>query len=107
MIVSAVVSTAGILVWGWSVYLILTRLPRRQLITTGPYALMKHPLYTGAALLVLPWVGFLCNTWLGVVIGAVIYGGCRLYAPEEERVLSRIFGAAWQQYAGSVLMPWL
>lgn len=51
----------------WPVYLILTKMPRRDLITTGPYALVQHPLYTGVALLVLPCVGFLCNSWLGAL----------------------------------------
>ena len=31
---------------------------------------MKHPLYTIVALLVLPWIGFLLNTWLGALIGS-------------------------------------
>jgi len=106
-IVSVVVLTAGIAAWGWSVYLILTRLPRKELITSGPYALMKHPLYTGAALLVLPWLGFLCNSWLGLVVGGVLYVGCRLYAPAEERMLSQIFGPAWHEYSKGVLIPWL
>jgi len=44
----------GVTIWIWSVVLILTRVPRHELITTGPYALVKHPLYTAVALLVLP-----------------------------------------------------
>jgi protein-S-isoprenylcysteine O-methyltransferase Ste14 len=47
----------------------LRKVPRRELITNGPYAIVKHPLYTGVALLVLPWIGFISNTWLGAVIG--------------------------------------
>jgi protein-S-isoprenylcysteine O-methyltransferase Ste14 len=97
-IVSAVVLSAGMVVWAWSVY---------QLITGGPYAVMKHPLYTGAVLLVLPWLGFLCNSWLGVVVGGVLYAGCRLYAPAEEKMLSQIFGPAWHEYSNGVVVPWL
>jgi protein-S-isoprenylcysteine O-methyltransferase Ste14 len=47
--VSIVALVAGIVVWAWSVVLNLARVPRGQLITTGPFALVKHPLYTGAA----------------------------------------------------------
>lgn len=36
---------------------------------------MKHPLYTAVALLVLPWLGFLLNTWLGALVGVVPYNG--------------------------------
>jgi protein-S-isoprenylcysteine O-methyltransferase Ste14 len=82
-VVSIVVLIAGIVIWLWSVALILTKVPRHELITHGPYSLVKHPIYTGVALLVLPWIGFLLNSWLGVVIGLVLYVGSRLFAPEE------------------------
>jgi protein-S-isoprenylcysteine O-methyltransferase Ste14 len=87
--------------------LILTKIPKKELITTGPYALMKHPLYTGVALLVLPWVGFLCDTWLGALVGIVVYIGSRLYSPEEEQMLAKIFGERWEAYCGRVKLPWL
>ena len=70
--------------WIWSVVLILTRVPRGELITSGPYALVKHPLYTAVAVLVLPWIGFLFNTWLGALIGVALYIGSRIFAPAEE-----------------------
>ncbi len=106
-VLSIVVLVPGLVSWIWSVALILTRVPRHELITGGPYALVKHPLYTGVALLVLPWVGFLFNTWLGAAIGIVLYIGSRLYAPEEERALSAAFGAAWDEYCKKVKLPWL
>lgn len=104
---SVIVLVPGVVMWIWSVALILTEIPRRKLITTGPYALMKHPLYTGVGLLVLPWVGFLLNTWLGAVIGAVVYVGSRLFSPAEEAMLAKIFGAEWDSYRTRVLVPWL
>jgi protein-S-isoprenylcysteine O-methyltransferase Ste14 len=69
--------------------------------------LVKHPLYTAVALLVLPWVGFLLNTWLGALIGIVLYIGSRIFAPREEASLSKTFGAKWDEYARTVRMPWL
>lgn len=107
IIVSVIVMTAGIVIWIWSVFLILTRVPRRELITSGPYSLIKHPLYTGVALLVLPWLGFLLNTWLGALVGIALYIGARIFAPKEEEILSKIFGPAWTDYTGRVKIPWL
>jgi protein-S-isoprenylcysteine O-methyltransferase Ste14 len=106
-LVSAVVLACGIVNWLWSVLLILTKVPRHQLITQGPYALVRHPLYTGMAFLVLPWLGFLLNSWLGVVIGGVLYAGSRRFSPREERDLARTFGAAWDAYCQNVKFPWL
>ena len=87
---SIVVLIPGIIIWIWSVVLILTKIPRKELITTGPYSLVKHPLYTGVALLVLPWIGFLCNTWLGLIIGIIVYTGSRIYSGEEEKILAKV-----------------
>jgi protein-S-isoprenylcysteine O-methyltransferase Ste14 len=97
----------GVIVWGWSVALIVTKVPRGELITNGPYALVKHPLYTGVALLVLPWAGFLLDTWLGAVLGVVVYLGSRVFSPSEEAELAETFGPAWDDYRRRVKMPWL
>ncbi len=105
--VSAVILVPGIIIWIWSVVLILTRVPKNELITDGPFSLVKHPLYTAVAFLVLPWIGFLLDSWLGVVIGIALYVGSRLFAPEEERELSKTFGAAWDEYRNGVKIPWL
>ena len=104
--VSIVVLIPGVAIWIWSVVLILRNVPRGQLITTGPYAWVKHPLYTDVALLVLPWIGFLLNTWLGAVLGVILYIGDRMYAPEEEEALRTSFGDRWDAYANGVKLPW-
>lgn len=105
--VSIGVLIVGVTTWAWSVALILANVPRRELITTGPYSLVKHPLYTSVALLVIPWIGFLLDTWLGVLIGFALYIGSRMFAPAEEAALSETFGARWDEYRRSVKIPWL
>jgi protein-S-isoprenylcysteine O-methyltransferase Ste14 len=105
--ISIVVLIVGVTIWIWSAALILARVPRGQLITTGPYALVKHPLYTAVALLVLPWLGFLLDSWLGAALGVVMYVATRKYAPHEELGLAETFGAEWDAYVRSVRIPWL
>ena len=104
-IVSVVVLVAGLVTWGWSVVLILTKVPRGELITTGPYRVVKHPLYTGVALLVLPWVGFLFGTWFWAFVGVVLYIASRRFSREEEAELSERFGTGWYRYSDSVWIP--
>ena len=103
--VSTAVVIVGLVVWAWSVALILAKVPEGELITTGPYAVVKHPLYTGVSLLVLPWAGFLIDTWLGAALGILMYVATRIYAPAEEAKLADEFGAEWDDYASSVLLP--
>jgi protein-S-isoprenylcysteine O-methyltransferase Ste14 len=104
---SVAMLVTGLAIWAWSVILILTNVPRGRLITGGPYAWVKHPIYTAVALLVLPWVGFLLDTWLGVLLGVALYVATRIFAPAEEAKLSRTFGEAWEEYRRRVKLAWL
>jgi protein-S-isoprenylcysteine O-methyltransferase Ste14 len=107
MAISIILLIPGLTIWIWSAALILIKVPKKELITGGPYALVKHPLYTGVALLVLPWAGFLCDTWLGILIGIVLYIGSRIFSPQEEKVLAERFGTDWDDYCSKVRIPWL
>jgi len=106
-VISMILLVPGVIIWIWSVVLILTKVTQKKLITSGPYSLVKHPLYTAVALLVLPWAGFLLNTWLGALLGLVLYVGSRMFSPREEEGLSAAFGPAWEQYCRNVKIPWL
>lgn len=105
--ISIIILIPGVTIWVWSNVLILTKVPRNELITTGPYSLVKHPIYTAGSLLVLPWIGFLLNSWLGALIGIVGYIVIRRFAPEEEKKMSKTFGSAYDEYRKKVKIPWL
>ncbi len=107
LIISSIVLMIGLINCIWSQILIIMNVPKHRLITSGPFSIVKHPLYTGVSLLVIPWVGFIINTWLGVVIGITLFIILRIYAPEEEKKLSNIFGNAWTEYTKKVRIPWL
>jgi protein-S-isoprenylcysteine O-methyltransferase Ste14 len=106
-VAASIILAGGVATWAWSVWLILTKVPKGELITTGPYAIVKHPLYTSVGLLVLPSAGFLLGTWLGALIGITVYAGSRIFAPAEEAELSAAFGEDWEAYRRGVKVPWL
>lgn len=106
-IVSLIIIIPGLINWIWCIILIVTKVPKKELIKIGPFRIVKHPLYTGTALLVMPWLGLLLNTWLGVMIGIVVYAGSRIFAPKEEEILAELFGREWDEYNKKVLIPWL
>lgn len=106
-VASAIMLAVGVALWLSSVVLLLTRVPKKELITIGPYAVMKHPLYTGVALLVLPATGFLLDSWVAVPIGLWLYGVSRFFRAEEERALAAEFGAPFLEYSRKVWLPWL
>jgi protein-S-isoprenylcysteine O-methyltransferase Ste14 len=106
-VVAVVALVIGMAIWAWSAALIVANVSRGRLITTGPFAVVKHPLYTSVALLVLPSVGFLLNTWLGAAIGCVMYIGSRMFAPAEESHMATLFGVRWDRYTSAVRLRWL
>jgi len=107
MILGVVLVSAGVPLWLTSVVQILVLVPRGKLITRGPFALVRHPLYTSVALLVLPGVGLLFDSWLGVELGLVLYLASRRFAPSEERELAARFPQEYAAYRRRVLLPWL
>jgi len=93
--------------WLTSVVQILVYVPRKTLITNGPFRLMLHPLYTTVALLVFPGVGLVLDTWLGFALGAVLYVSSRIFSPSEEKLLAKYFPKEYPAYRSKVLLPWL
>lgn len=71
----------------------------RELATDGPYALVRHPLYTGN-ILVLFGLALANATWWAIPL-AVLF--CWFYYPPaveyEDRKLRRLFGADWERWA--------
>ncbi|MCE1200341.1 MAG: isoprenylcysteine carboxylmethyltransferase family protein [Marinilabiliales bacterium] len=105
--VSLLLLTVGIINWAWTILLIVRMIPRGLLITTGPFSLVKHPLYTGVAWLILPEIGFLCHSWLGLILGLAMYLATRILAKEEEKQLAATFGKQWEAYCQTIVLPWL
>ncbi|HEX5418716.1 MAG TPA: isoprenylcysteine carboxylmethyltransferase family protein, partial [Gammaproteobacteria bacterium] len=78
----------------------------KELATDGPYALVRHPLYTGNILALL---GFAIanGSWWGVPLALAFFW---FYYPPaiqyEDRKLQALFGAAWERWAGAVPALW-
>jgi protein-S-isoprenylcysteine O-methyltransferase Ste14 len=65
------------------------RLQERQtVIATGPYALVRHPMYT-AGLLYIAGIALLLDSPLGLAATPLIAAGIMLRAVKEERMLAR------------------
>ncbi len=73
-----------------------------RLVTRGPYAIVRHPMYFG---LLIAGIGglLLYQTWTGVVFIGCGLGVIRR-ALREEEVLSKEFGAEWTEYCARVPM---
>jgi protein-S-isoprenylcysteine O-methyltransferase Ste14 len=73
---------------------------KHQVISTGPYAYVRHPMYGGAIALVLG-TGLLLGSWYAVALGVVIIALLALRAVLEEETLKREL-AGYDAYATRV-----
>jgi protein-S-isoprenylcysteine O-methyltransferase Ste14 len=86
--------------WGISTSRKVFLLPDHQLIMSGPYKVIRHPMYLGWWLAVLGMV-LIYRTWVlvAVLIFSIVVFARR--ARLEEKVLSEKFGGDWEDYARS------
>jgi protein-S-isoprenylcysteine O-methyltransferase Ste14 len=107
--IGAVVFAAGVALAVWArVHLgrnwgmPMTQKDEPELITSGPYRLVRHPIYSGLLAAVLGTA--LVSNLLGLIIVAIL--GCYFYycASVEERNLTATFPTAYPAYRASTKM---
>jgi protein-S-isoprenylcysteine O-methyltransferase Ste14 len=78
----------------------LSLAPGHRLVTTGPFAFVRHPMYVGLGVAAVGAL-LLFRTWACVLLVAQL-PVLVVRARREERLLSRAFGDEWAQYADRV-----
>ncbi len=72
------------------------------LIMTGPYGVVRHPIYTGLLGLLVA-TGLSISTWQGLLVGiAFCVAGTILRTRSEDRLLLETFGSAYEEYRARV-----
>jgi len=105
--IGAILLTVGIPFWLFSVVQMMRYVPQNKLITKGTFGVISHPIYTSVAILVIPGLGFIFDTWVGLAIGAILYIISRIFRGQEDKKLNDIFAEEYQTYRSKVLIPWL
>jgi len=76
--------------------------PARALVTTGPYARSRHPMYLGAVAVLAGVAVVLGSPWAGLVALAYAAWVDRRALRAEDARLAAAFGPAWRAYAARV-----
>jgi len=79
----------------WSAQLQLTE--HHHLVTTGPYARIRHPLYAG----MLGWgmaLSLLTANWIFVAVSLLAIAGLLWRVPKEEQMMIEAFGEEYKAY---------
>lgn len=80
-----------------------------NLITSGPYQLVRNPIYTGMLGMLLA-TGLAISRWAALLIGIVVFAiGTFIRVRSEEKLLREAFGAKFDDYARRVpaVVPYL
>jgi len=109
MIVSMLLAPVGTVFGWWSVRHLGKQLrilaglyPDHELIRTGPYAIVRHPVYASMFVMMLA-TGLLCARWPMLLLGIVLYiVGTEVRIRAEEGLLRARFGDAFEEYRRKV-----
>jgi protein-S-isoprenylcysteine O-methyltransferase Ste14 len=79
-----------------------------ELIRSGPYALVRHPIYTGL-LLALLGTAIVIGRWRALIALVLFLVGIMIKMRKEERFMADAFGEAYARYRAEVpaLLPFL
>ena len=92
----------------WSVTAKVKVVEAHVLVTSGPYAVIRHPIYTSMLAMLLA-TGLAVSHWIGLLLGAtILVTGTLLRIRVEDRLLRQALGTPFELYTVRVpgLIPW-
>jgi len=95
-------SGLGMIFWIYSAIYFLKYFKPGKLITGGPFALCRNPIYSSIIVFIIPSLALIFHSGLILSISLVLYLGFKLSIHGETNVLRRIFGKEYDIYERSV-----
>jgi protein-S-isoprenylcysteine O-methyltransferase Ste14 len=92
----------GVIYWMYSAIFFLKHFKPGKLITQGPFALCRNPIYSSIIVFIIPSLSLIFHSGLTFSISLVLYIGFRISIHGEANVLRRIFGEDYEIYEKSV-----
>lgn len=101
-IIGLIMLLTGVLFWIYSAVYFLKFFKPGELITSGPFALSRNPIYASIIVFIIPSLAIIFHSGLTLSIALVLYIGFKLSIHGETNVLRRIFGEKYDNYERSV-----
>ncbi len=98
----ALLLALGLGFWAWSAISFLRQFFAGRLLTSGPFAWCRNPIYASFIVLLIPAAALLANAWPLLVADVALYVIFHKLIGEEDRMLEDRFGADYQAYRGQV-----
>jgi len=88
----------GLAFWAWSAAHFLRHFFAGRLLTSGPFAWCRNPIYASFIVLLVPAAALLANAWPLLAADAALYLLFRRFIGDEDRMLADRFGASYEAY---------
>lgn len=88
----------GLVFYAFTVRHLLKGLKNTKLMTKGPYAMCKNPLYASMILLLLPGLALVMNSWLVLITSFLAYLMFKTQIKAEYQEMEKFFGEDWKAY---------
>lgn len=92
----------GVIFWIYSAIYFLKHFKHGILITRGPFALCRNPIYSSIIVFIIPSLALIFHSGLILSISVVLYLGFKLTIHGETNILRRIFGEEYEIFEKSV-----
>ena len=90
----------------WSIWALAHGKKSQSLVTSGPYALARNPMYAAIIFILNPALGILFRSWFLLFAVIPVYFSWRACVRNEESDLVLKFGAAYNDYAKNTPRFW-
>ena len=92
----------GCIYWIYSAMYFLKHFQPGRLITKGPFALCRNPIYSSIIIFIIPALAIIFHSGLTLSIALVLFIGFKISIHGEINILRRIFGEEYDTYEKSV-----
>jgi len=97
-VVGVILLIAGLLVWASGVITVMLAYNRDELVATGIFALVRHPVYAGWITLGLPGLALIASSWPMLITPFMAYAIFKHFIHREDEYLQKRFGQAYLDY---------
>jgi protein-S-isoprenylcysteine O-methyltransferase Ste14 len=98
VVVGVLITAIGICIYFAALAGLRTGLRTGTLVTSGLYAIVRHPLYAASILFIIPGIVLAFRSWVLLPMPAVAYVAFRIFIPGEEACLLDQYGQEYSLY---------
>jgi len=102
VILAAILIAIGLPFYVLAVVAVMRAFDGGKLCTTGVYRCCRHPVYASWVVFLVPAIGLLADSWIGLSVPIVMYILLRWLVREEDAYLDRMFGEDYRRYRRQV-----